>query len=122
MQILARWQRPVASRMPLDLSHWVMYSAPYRLIPMATEMAHKADACFSVIDFIACITVAKLPYFGRLKIKPSNNIVPYYVFILFIYYGGLLTTINSVLAIIANGGRVIVVIDREAVEIFFFLL
>jgi hypothetical protein len=29
---------------------------------------------------------------------------------------------NAVLAIIANGGRAIVVIDREGVEIIFFLL
>jgi hypothetical protein len=39
-QILARWRRPVASRVALDLPYWVMGSAPYRLIRMAIEMAH----------------------------------------------------------------------------------
>jgi hypothetical protein len=34
----------------------------------------------------------------------------------------LLTAMNAVLAIIANGGRAIVVIYREAVEINLFLL
>ena len=39
-RILARWRRPVASRLALDLPYWVMRSAPYRLIRMAIEMAH----------------------------------------------------------------------------------
>jgi hypothetical protein len=39
-QILARWRRPVASRVALDLPYWVMRSAPYRLICLAIEMAH----------------------------------------------------------------------------------
>jgi hypothetical protein len=38
--ILARWRRPVASRVALDLPYWEMRSAPYRLIRMAIEMAH----------------------------------------------------------------------------------
>ena len=42
-----------------------------------------------------------------IKIKPSYNIVLYYVFISFIYYGGLPTAMNAVLAIIANSGRAI---------------
>jgi hypothetical protein len=34
-----------------------------------------------------------------------------------VYYGGLPTAMNAVLTIIANGGRAIIVIYREAVEI-----
>jgi hypothetical protein len=26
---------------------------------MAIEMAHEAGACFSVVDFMSCITIAK---------------------------------------------------------------
>jgi hypothetical protein len=36
-----------------------MRLAPYRLIRMAIEMACKAGACFSVVDFMSCITIAK---------------------------------------------------------------
>jgi hypothetical protein len=36
-----------------------MSSAPYRLIRMAIEMASKAAAFFSVVDYLLCITVAK---------------------------------------------------------------
>jgi hypothetical protein len=44
--IITQWQRPVASRVALDLPHWAMCSAPYRLIRMAIEMASKAAAFF----------------------------------------------------------------------------
>jgi hypothetical protein len=58
-RILARWWRPVASRVALDLLYWAMRSAPYRLIRMAMEMASESAACFSVVDYLSCITVAK---------------------------------------------------------------
>jgi len=58
-QILARWRRPVASRVALDLPYWAMRSAPNRLIGMAIEMAREAGPFFSVADFLSCITVAK---------------------------------------------------------------
>ena len=46
---------------------------------------------------MSCITIAKRPWYGQLKIKPS--------------------TMNAGLAIIADGGQAIIVIDREGVEI-----
>ena len=58
-RILARLRRSVASRVALDLPYWAMRSASYRLTRMAFEMARKAGACFSVVDFMSCITVAK---------------------------------------------------------------
>ena len=45
-QILARWWRTVASSVDLDMPYWVMRSAPYRLIRMVIEMAHKAGPFF----------------------------------------------------------------------------
>ena len=74
-RILARWRRSVASRVALDLPYWAMRSASYRLTRMAFEMAREAGACFSVVDFMSCITVAKRPCYGPLKIKPSYIIV-----------------------------------------------
>ena len=71
---------------------------------------------------MSCINVAKRPWYGQLKIKPSYTIVHYYVFSYFIYYGGPPTAINAVLAFIADGGRVVVVIYREGVEINYVLL
>jgi hypothetical protein len=64
---------------------------------------------FDIVDLLPCITVAKQPCYGQLKVKPSYNIVCYYVVIQFVYYGGPPTAMNAVLAIIANGGRAIVV-------------
>ena len=49
----------MASRVALDLPYWEMHSAPYRLIRMAIEMASKAAALFSVVDYLPCITIAK---------------------------------------------------------------
>jgi len=43
----------------LDLLYWEMRSALYRLTRMTFEMAREAGACFSVVDFISCVTVAK---------------------------------------------------------------
>ncbi len=74
-RIIARWRRPVASRVALDLPYWAMRSAPYRLIHMAIEMACVRGRFVSVIDIMSCITVAKRQCCGLLKIKPSYNIV-----------------------------------------------
>ena len=119
--ILAQWQHPVASRVALDLPYWVMRSALYRLIRMAIETARDAGAFFSVVDFMSCsITVAKQPCYGRLKIKPryycSSLLCVNLVCILWWF----LTEMSAVLAIIANDGQAIVVIDREAVVINYF--
>ena len=40
---------------------------------------------------------------------PSHTIVPYNGIIRFVLYGGPTTTMNAILAIIADGGRAIVV-------------
>ena len=48
----------MASRVALDLPYWVMRSAPYRLIRMASEMASESAAFVSVVDYLSCITVA----------------------------------------------------------------
>jgi hypothetical protein len=53
-RVLARWQRPVASRVALDLPYCAMRSTPYHLIHMAIEMASKVGAFFSVVDFMSC--------------------------------------------------------------------
>jgi len=60
--------------------HWTMCLALHRRIVMAIEMACEVGAFFSVIDFMSCINVAKQPWYGQLKIKPSYTIVCYYVF------------------------------------------
>jgi hypothetical protein len=78
-RILARWRRPVASKVSLDLPNWAMCLASYRLTRMAFEMAHEAGECFSVVDFMSCVTVAKQPCYGPLKIKPSFIIDRQYV-------------------------------------------
>jgi hypothetical protein len=77
--ILALWRLPVTSRVALDLPYWAMCSAPYRLICMAIEMAHEAGPFFSIIDFMSCMTVAKRPCYGLLKIKLTMYSVSYYI-------------------------------------------
>ncbi len=72
VRILARSRRSVASRVALDLPYWVMRSALYCLTRMAFKMARKAGACC----FMSCITIAKQPCYGPLKIKPSYINVP----------------------------------------------
>jgi len=52
-QIPARLRHSVASKVALDLPYWAMRLASYRLTRMAFEMAHKADACFSFVDFMS---------------------------------------------------------------------
>jgi len=74
-QILAQLRRSVASRVALDLPYWAVHSALYCLTRMTFEMAREAGACFSVVDFMSCTTVAKRPCYGPLKIKPNYIIV-----------------------------------------------
>ena len=81
-QILAQWRHLVASRVALDLPHWVMRSALYRLIHMAVEMTSEGGVLFCHRQlFVMHITVAKRPCYGQLKIKQSRTIVCYYVLI-----------------------------------------
>ncbi len=70
---------------------------------MVIKMARKAGAFFFVNNLMSCITVAKQPCYGLLKIKLSNNIVRYYVIIKFIYYGGSQTAMDAMLANIVSG-------------------
>jgi hypothetical protein len=56
-----------------------MRSESYRLTRMTFEMAREAGACFSFVDFMSCITTAKRPCYGSLKIKPSYIFVCIYV-------------------------------------------
>jgi hypothetical protein len=42
---------------------------------MAIEMAREVGEFFSVVDLMSCITVAKQPCYGQLKIKPSYRLV-----------------------------------------------
>jgi hypothetical protein len=51
-----------------------MRSAPYCLIRMAIEMASKVGAFVSVVNFMSCTNVAKRPWYGQLKIKPSYTL------------------------------------------------
>jgi len=51
--IPARWWLPAASRVALDLPHWAMRSAAYRLIRMAIEMACEAGQFF--LSSILCL-------------------------------------------------------------------
>ena len=76
-RILARWRHPFASRVALILPYWAMHSASYRLIHMAIKMACKAGPSVSVVDLMSCVTVAKRPCYGLLKIKPRYKIVLY---------------------------------------------
>ena len=77
---------------------------------MAIKMASEAGPFYSVIDFMSCITIAKQSCYGWLKIKPSYNIVHYNVISSFVYYGGPLIAMDVILAIIADGGRAIILI------------
>ena len=72
---------------------------------------------FVIVDLLSCITVAKRPCYGRLKIKPSHTIVCYYVLIELVLFGHPLMAMDSVLATIADDGGAIIVIDKEAVDI-----
>jgi hypothetical protein len=58
----------------------MMHLAPYRLIRMAIEMASKAAAFFSVVDYSVCITVAKYHSSSHYKLTASYTIACYYVF------------------------------------------
>jgi hypothetical protein len=53
--ILARWQRPVASREALDLLHWAMHAVTCRHIAMAIKTASKVGV------FIDCCLIACCP-------------------------------------------------------------
>ena len=79
--MLAQWRHPVASDEALDVIHWAMHWALYCLVRMAIKMTRKGGAFFSVVNFLSCINVDKRPSYGQLNIKPSNNIVRYYVYI-----------------------------------------
>jgi hypothetical protein len=52
-----------------------MRLAPHHLISMAIEMVREAAACFSVVDFLSCITVAKYQNSSHYKLTARYTIV-----------------------------------------------
>ena len=107
----------MSSNEALDVLHRAMHLALYRLVCMAIELAREVGAFFSVVDFLSCINVDKRPSYGRLNIKPNYTVVLYDILIYFVYYGGLLTTMDAILATIANGERVISEKTERPVEL-----
>ncbi len=53
-QVVARWQRPVASEVALDLLNWVMLSVSPRCTAVAIEMANNRDAFVHHRRFCHC--------------------------------------------------------------------
>ncbi len=78
-QILAQWWRLMASRVALDLPSWAMHLALYAWFAWPSKWLAKQVNFFPFVDFMSCITVAKQPCYGPLKVKPSYIIVHYYV-------------------------------------------
>jgi hypothetical protein len=52
--ILARWQRPVASREALDLLHWAMHAVTYWRIAMAIKTATFLGVFVDCYFFACC--------------------------------------------------------------------
>ncbi len=74
---------------------------------------------FVIVNLLSCITVAKQPCYGQLKINLSHTIIVcYYVLIYLVLFGHPPMAMDAVLATIANCGQPIFVIDKEAVEIY----
>ena len=71
---------------------------------MTIKMVSEVGAIFCR-RFLSYITVAKQPCYGP-----------------FVYYGTLQTAMHAILAIIADSGQASIVIYREAVEIYYFLI
>ncbi len=44
-QVVARWQRPVASGVALDMLHWAMHFVLHRRTAMAIKMANVGGTC-----------------------------------------------------------------------------
>ncbi len=44
-QVVAQWQRPVASKVALDMLHWAMHFVLHRHMAMAIEMAVVGGTC-----------------------------------------------------------------------------
>ena len=52
VQILARWWRPVALSVAMDLLHWVMHTSLHRRITMAIKTASKGGVFFNIADVV----------------------------------------------------------------------
>jgi hypothetical protein len=44
-RVVARWRRPVASRVALDMLHWAMHILLHRQTAMAIKMANDGGTC-----------------------------------------------------------------------------
>ena len=67
--------------------------------------------------FVSLIIVVKQHNYIYYKLTTSYTIVHYYVVCSFVYYGGLPTSMDAILATVVDGGRAAIVIDIETVEI-----
>jgi len=116
-QIITQWQRSVDSKEALYMLCQEMHLAPHRRIVMAVKIAHVGGTFVCCRRFFHLTNSSAVKYhnYSHYKLTSSCTIVDYKVFILFVYHGGPPTAM-------VDGGRAIVVIDREAVEINLLLV
>ncbi len=116
-RIIARWRRPVASSEALDVLHKQCARHCTGASSWPLKWPTKEVHLFVTAAFFAWCNCSKGPCYGPLKLIASYIIVVYYVIKQFVSYWPPLTTMDAVLATIADGGQAIVVINREGVEI-----
>jgi hypothetical protein len=102
MQTVSQWRPPVASIVAQGILHWVMCLVLHWWIAKSSKGPAKEVHLFAIIDFLSCITLAKRPCYGRLKIKPSHSIIRSFVLDLFVSFWMQPATMNAVSATIVT--------------------
>jgi hypothetical protein len=95
MQTVSQWRPPVASIVAQGILHWVMCLVLHWWIAKSSKGPAKEVHLFAIIDLLLCITLAKRPCYGQLKIKLSHSIICYYVLVSFILFWAQPATMNA---------------------------
>jgi hypothetical protein len=77
-QILTLWQRPVTSRVALDLPCWAMHTVSHRHIAMTIKMTSEGGVFFAIVDLLSFITLAKQSCYGQYKLNTRYTATYYH--------------------------------------------
>ncbi len=118
--IVTQWWHPEASSIALDMLHQEMHFALHRPTTMAIKMAGRQGALFPIVDLHLNINVAKVQWYGSLKLKTSYTNVHCYVYYYFVPYWLPPTAMDAISATIVAGRQAQLQNMQSSIEINFF--
>ncbi len=120
-QVVARCQRPVASRVALDMPHQAMPSVLPGRTAVAIKTANKGGHSFVIINFVINHNHSYITFYNQYKLKLKRRHIYYNVINLLLCFGRPPTTMDAISATIVAGGQAQIRLNIRSIQTYKFL-